>query len=67
MTEKGFVELTYAGGLELEKITVRTDAVTCVQKPKSGKFGCIVVVDSEKYPVAEGYGTVLKMLGAKEL
>ena len=51
-----FLELTYAGGLELEKIMFRRSAISCIQKPKSDKFGCIVVLNSgEKYPVKETY------------
>lgn len=56
-----FIELTYCGGLMLEKISVRKSSVTSVQKPKNPR-GCIVQVMTEKFPVAESYEEVLKNL-----
>lgn len=56
-----FIELTYCGGLMLEKISVRKSSVTSVQKPKNPR-GCIVQVMTEKFPVAESYEEVLKKL-----
>lgn len=51
-----FIELTYVGGLELEKIMFRRSAISCIQKPKSDKFGSIVVLNTgDKFPVKETY------------
>ena len=66
MTED-FLELTYVGGLNLEKITLRKTAISSVQKPKSDKYGCIIQVMTEKFPVEESYEFVCKAIGAKEI
>lgn len=60
-----FVELTYAGGLKLEKIYVRTSAISCIQKTTSDKFGCIIQVMTEKYPVKESYESVKTMISVE--
>jgi len=68
MMEDCFVELTYRGGLQLEKVTFRKSMVSNVQKPKADTFGCIVQTDDgSKFPVEESYEFVLKALGAKEI
>lgn len=57
-----FIELTNAGSLKLDKISVKKSAIISVSKTENGKFGCIVQVMGEKYPVAEAYEDVLKMI-----
>lgn len=37
-----FIELTYAGELQLEKIFIKVASINTLQKPANGKFGCIV-------------------------
>ena len=57
-----FIELTNVGSLKIDKISVKKSAIISVAKTENGKFGCIVQVMGEKYPVAEKYEDVLKMI-----
>jgi len=58
-----FMELNYAGDLELEKVMINLDFITCIQKPKKDTFGCIISMDNgEKYPVKETYNEVIDTL-----
>ena len=57
-----FLRLTYSGGLQLEEIIVRKSSIVAVQKPKSNKFGCIVQMLGDKYPVKESYEEVVSLL-----
>lgn len=37
-----FIELTYIGEMQLEKVLVRASSICALQKPKSDNYGCIV-------------------------
>lgn len=57
------LEFQYSGGLKLEKILVRKDAIISVQKTISGNYGCIISLSNgEKHPVGESYENVVSML-----
>ena len=58
-----YIEVTYAGGLELEKVLVKLDSIIAVQKPKSDKFGCIIqTITGEKYPITDDYDSMKELL-----
>lgn len=58
-----FLELRYAGSLQLEKIGINTNYISAIEKPNHDKFGCIIVMtNGEKFPVKELYDDVLKIV-----
>lgn len=57
-----FIELTYAGDLQLEKVLLKVASISALQKPKSNEFGCIVKLLSQTYPVKESYDELKKLL-----
>lgn len=61
-----FIELTCAGGLELDKVTFRVDHIVAVQKPKKDTFSCIVETVISKLPVKESYDEVRNMIGVND-
>lgn len=63
--DSAFIEVTNAGSLKIQKISIRKSAIITVAKPESGDIGCIIQLDGEKYPIKESYDLILRMLGEK--
>lgn len=57
-----FIELTYMGNFQLEKVLVKVASISALQKPKNDRFGCIVKLLSDTYPVKESYDELKKLL-----
>lgn len=58
-----FLELSYAGGMQLEKIGINTNYISAIEKRNNDKFGCIIVMtNGDKFPVKELYDDVLKIV-----
>jgi len=58
------IELTYCGGLKLDKVSLVVSKIESVQQPENTtKVGCIVQMESgEKFPVKETYEYVNKIV-----
>ena len=63
--EKEYLELTYNGGLKIEKLRVKISSIISIQKPCKEGIGCIIQLMGEKYPVKETYEEVWERLNLK--